>query len=57
MVKVQEGINLESVYRSLLKIVACLEENQYTEKISCQTEVRQHPDLADPASERNTPQG
>jgi hypothetical protein len=53
----REGINLESVYRSLLKIVANLEESQYTEETSRQTEVVEHPDLADPASDVHMPQG
>ena len=54
-----DGINLLSVYRSMLRIVARLGENEYTEDNSLlrQTEVRKHPDLADPASEGSTSQG
>ena len=56
---VNDGINLLSVYRSMLRIVARLEENEYTEGNSLlrQTEVLKHPDLADPASDRDTSQG
>lgn len=52
-------MNLESVYRSLLRIVARLDENEYTESNSLlrQTEVRKHSDLADPASADDTSQG
>lgn len=46
-----EGVNLLSVYRSLLQIVAGLEEREYTEINLRQTEVNQHPNLANPASE------
>ncbi|MFQ3658744.1 MAG: hypothetical protein SNJ54_07345 [Anaerolineae bacterium] len=53
----QQGVNLETVYRSLLNIVAHLDERQYTEGDIRQTEVRQHSDLADPASETATSQG
>ncbi|KAB2904848.1 MAG: hypothetical protein F9K27_07655 [Anaerolineae bacterium] len=55
----QQGMNLESVYRSLLRIVARLDENEYTESNSLlrQTEVRKHSDLADPASDVTTSQG
>jgi hypothetical protein len=54
-----DGINLVSVYRSLLRIVARLGENEYTEGNSLlrQTEVVEHFNLADPASEGSTPQG
>jgi hypothetical protein len=54
-----DGINLVSVYRSLLRIVARLGENEYTEGNSLlrQTEVVEHSNLADPASEGSTPQG
>ena len=54
-----DGINLLSVYRSLLRIVARLGENEYTEGNSLlrQTEVRKHSDLADPASVDGTVQG
>ncbi len=54
-----DGINLLSVYRSMLRIVARLDENEYTESNSLlrQTEVVQHSDLADPASDEVTLQG
>jgi hypothetical protein len=53
------GINLLSVYRSMLRIVARLGESEYTESNSLlrQTEVYHHPDLADPASADDTSQG
>ena len=52
-------MNLESVYRSLLRIVARLDENEYTEGNSLlrQTEVVEHSNLADPASDATTSQG
>lgn len=54
-----DGINLLSVYRSMLRIVARLGENEYTKNNSLlrQTEVYHHPDLADPASADDTSQG
>jgi hypothetical protein len=54
-----DGINLLSVYRSILRIVARLEESEYTEGNSLlrQTEVLEHSDLADPASDVTTSQG
>lgn len=61
-----DGINLLSVYRSMLRIVSLLDskvarpgENEYTESNSLlrQTEVRKHSDLADPASVDGTVQG
>jgi hypothetical protein len=53
-----EGINLLGVYRSLLRIVARLEESQYTESNSFmgQTEVVEDSDLANPARDLNTAQ-
>ena len=55
----EQGMNLESVYRSLLRIVARLDENEYTE---CNSLLRQTievvlDDLADPASDVDTSQG
>jgi hypothetical protein len=54
-----DGINLVSVYRSMLRIVARLDENEYTESNSLlrQTEVVEHSNLADPASDVTTSQG
>jgi len=55
----QQGMNLESVYRSLLRIVARLDENEYTESNSLlrQTTEAVLDDLADPASDVSTSQG
>lgn len=53
----KRGINLEMVYRSLLNIVARLDETQYTQGISRQTAERELDDLADPASVEATSQG
>lgn len=50
-------MNLEMGYRSLLRIIARLDEKQYTEGMLRQTEVYHHPDLADPASVVTTSQG
>ncbi len=52
-------MNLESVYRSLLRIVARLDENEYTEGNSLlrQTTEVVLDDLADPASDGDTSQG
>ena len=54
-----DGINLLSVYRSMLRIVARLGESEYTEDNSLlrQTEVYHHSDLADPAGANDTSQG
>jgi len=53
------GINLLSVYRSMLRIVARLGESEYTEGNSLlrQTEVVEHSNLANPASANDTSQG
>lgn len=55
----EQGMNLESVYRSLLRIVARLDENEYTEDNSLlrQTTEVVLDDLADPASDVGTSQG
>jgi hypothetical protein len=55
----EQGMNLESVYRSLLRIVARLDENEYTESNSLlrQTTEVVLDDLADPASASDTSQG
>ena len=61
-----DGINLLSVYRSMLRIVSLLDskvarpgESEYTESNSLlrQTEVVEHSNLADPASDVTTSQG
>jgi hypothetical protein len=49
-------VNLETVYRSLLNIVARLDETQYTQGMLRQTTKRELDDLADPASAANTSQ-
>lgn len=53
------GINLLSLYRSMLRIVARLDESEYTEDNSLlrQTEVVEHSNLADPASVDTTVPG
>jgi hypothetical protein len=50
-------VNLETVYRSLLRIIARLDEKQYTQGMLRQTTERELDDLADPASGMNTSQG
>lgn len=54
-------INLINISRTLLRIVARLPKNEYTEISSTekgrQDEVRQHNDLSNPASDDNTSQG
>jgi hypothetical protein len=53
----RQGVNLEMVYRSLLNIVARLEENQYTEGMLRQIDEGQLDDLANPAGAGHTSQG
>lgn len=53
----QAGVNIKMVCHSLLKIIARLDETQYTEGMLRQIEVREHPNPADPASECSTTQG
>jgi len=53
----QSGVDLKSVCRSLLKIVARLEENQYTEGMLRQTAESELDDLANPAGAGHTSQG
>ena len=53
----QPMVNLETVYRSLLKIVAHWGETPYTEDRLRQTAEVELDDLADPASDRTTSQG
>ena len=54
-----DGINLLSLYRSMLRIVARLDENEYTEGNSLlrQTTEVELDDLADPASVDTTVPG
>lgn len=65
----QQGVNLEMVYRSLLRIASHLDisqssgdvaheaETQYTQGMLRQTTERELDDLADPASGVSTTQG
>lgn len=53
----EASVNLEQVYRSLLKIVARLQGNEYTESMLRQTAERELDDLANPASDVTTSQG
>lgn len=53
----EERINLVDVCRQIMRIVARLEGNAYTNSIERRTEVVVHPDSADPASADDTPQG
>ncbi len=53
----QSGIDLKLVCRSLLKIIARLEGNEYTESMLRQTAEDELDDLANPASAGNTSQG
>jgi len=55
--KSKQRVNLEMVYRSLLKIVARFEESTYTDTQLRQTTEVELDDLADPASEKDTSQG
>jgi len=55
--KSEQRVNLEMVYRSLLKIVARFEESTYTDTQLRQTTEVELDDLADPASEKDTSQG
>jgi hypothetical protein len=52
-----QGVNLETVYRSLLGIIARLDETQYTKGVLRQTTEQELDDLANPASAANTSQG
>jgi len=53
----EPSVNLEMIYRSLLRIVARFEESTYTDTQLRQTAERKLDDLADPASAENTSQG
>jgi len=53
----EQRVNLETVYRSLLKIVARFEETTYTDSQLRQTTEVELDDLADPASANDTSQG
>jgi len=53
----EQRVNLETVYRSLLKIVARFEESTYTDSQLRQTAEVVLDDLADSASANDTSQG
>ncbi len=53
----EERINLVDVCRQIMRIVARLETQSYTDDIERQTAERQPDDLADPASDCDSPQG
>jgi len=53
----ENAIDLVAVYRQLIRIVACLESTPYTDENKRQTDEVELDDLADPASDLNTPQG
>ena len=53
----EERINLVDVCRQIMRIVARLETQSYTDHIERQTAERQPDDLADPASDVTTSQG
>ena len=53
----EERINLVNVCRQIMRIVARLETESYTDSIERRTEVVVHLDPADPASADDTPQG
>ena len=52
-----DGIDEVAICRTLLRIVASLEESAYTENQLRQTAEQELDDLADPASAEDTPQG
>ncbi|MBN8635133.1 MAG: hypothetical protein J0M07_07390 [Anaerolineae bacterium] len=53
----EERINLVNVCRQIMRIVARLETESYTDSIERRTEVVEHPDPAVPASDGDSPQG
>lgn len=53
----EERINLVDVCRQIMRIVARLETQSYTDDIERQTDEWGLDDLADPASDRDTAQG
>ena len=53
----EPSVNLEMIYRSLLRIVARFDESTYTDTQLRQTTEVELDDLADPASAENTSQG
>ncbi len=53
----QHGIDMVSIYRSVLRVVARLEESDYTGQNTRQDDVVVHDDLPDPASREHNSQG
>lgn len=53
----ERQIDLVSIYRTVLRVVAHLEESDYNGGNSRQAEVLAHDDLPDPASRVNNSQG
>jgi hypothetical protein len=57
----EDGINLVAASKTLLRVLAEWQQNEYTEASSTengrQAEVLVHNDLSNPASEANTTQG
>lgn len=57
----KDGINLVAASKTLLRVLAEWQQNEYTEASSTengrQAEVVEHNDLSDPASDPNTTQG
>lgn len=55
--KQAEGIDLLTAYRTVLRVLAQLESEEYTSACERQADVVVHDDLPDPASEQHTRQG
>ena len=55
--KQTEGIDLLTAYRTVLRVLAHLESQEYTSDCERQADVVVHDDLPDPASENGTRQG
>lgn len=55
--KQTEGIDLLTAYRTVLRVLAQLESEEYTSDCERQADVVVHDDLPDPASEIGTRQG
>ena len=58
---IEDGINLVAASKTLLRVLAEWQQNEYTEASSTengrQAEVVEHNDLSNPASDANTTQG
>jgi len=52
-----EGFDLMTAYQTILRTLARLESEEYTSDNERQTDVVEHADLPDPASEYRTRQG